>query len=104
MIGAAADRLLAEEQARLPGVLQPRWGFDNLASFLNAPLWAAGGDPEDPRYAPVLRQELQRLWAAMGNCILTQDGGPLPATWWASLAEAAIRDRDQAAASDGGTP
>ena len=89
VIVAAADRLLAEEQARLPGVLQPRWGFDNLASFLEAPIRAAGGDPRDPHYGAVLCGELQRVWQAIGNCVLVQEEVGIPDIWWAELAYAA---------------
>lgn len=87
LIVQAADTLIAEARTRdaeIHSLMHVVWSYDNIASFLEAPIRREGGDVNDPRYHQTLRRELQRVYAAIGTEPRSRDSTS-PASWWANL-------------------
>lgn len=98
VIVEAADGLIEriKESRRYQGVTA-LWGIDNIGSFLAAPIARAGGNPNDPRYRPVLLEQLARTWGEYGNTVLTfaQRSDTLDSTaWWYEVAVTELAKED----------
>lgn len=87
LIGKAASSLMI--RAKLDdqnSVVKFTWSYDNIASFLEAPIRNLGGDPSDPQYRDELRKWLTIVYDTIGTTkkVIKE---PKPTDWWADYVE-----------------